>query len=197
MCSLLHTNIKVQCIRTNALLCLPVSNKRAHELRRRLAVAFLLGDPALGRHHPDDVITIRGAIDCLGGSAFAVGHKTDFAELRAGILLLDMAIDDGSFAFMGDDDEEKKFNEDIDELALKLREIWRKINDSGMKLARTEAKSVIEWVQQRLSHSVRTRRKARKSVFDIPGQREDPFLPRQQDYMSKFLKKQPEEASSG
>lgn len=154
----------------------------------------MFGDPNLSRHHPDDVITIRGMIDSLDGGAFAVGPKTDFAELRAGILLLDMAVDDGSFAATGDADDEKKFNEEIDELALKLREIWRKINDSGMKLARTEAKSVIEWVQQRLSHSVRTRRKARKSVFDIPGQREDPFLPRQQDYMSKFLKKQPEPA---
>lgn len=77
----------------------------------------------------------------------------------------------------------------MDELANKLREIWRKTNDSGMRLARTEAKSVVEWVQQRLSHSVRTRRKVQKSVFDIPGQQEDPFLPKQRDYMKKFLQK--------
>lgn len=60
-----------------------------------------------------------------------------------------------------------------------------------MRLARTEAKSVVEWVQQRLLHSVRTRKEARKSVFDLPGQRDDPFLPRQRDYMHKFLQRKP------
>lgn len=193
----MHSSVKVQCIRINALLCMPVSNGKTHDLRRRLAIVFLFGDPALGRHHPDDVFTIRGAIESLSGEAFAVGPKTDFAELRASIVLLDMAIDYGSFIPTGDAEDERKFNEEIDELALKFRGIWRKINDSGMRLARTEAKSVIEWVQQRLSHSLRTRRKAKSSVFDVPGQRDDPFLPRQQDYMSKFLKKKPEATSSG
>lgn len=174
-----------------------MSDQKAHELRRRLAITFLFDDPGLGRHHPDDIFTVRGAIDCLNDATFTVGPKTDFAELRAGILLLDMAIDDGSFAPTGDREDEKAFNEEIDELAIKLRGIWRKINDSGMKLARTEAKSVIEWVQQRLSHLVRTRKQAKQSVFDIPGQRDDQFLPQQQDFMSKFLKKQPRVPTNG
>lgn len=118
--------------------------------------------------------------------------KTDFAELKATVILLDIAVDDGSVVAAFDDrEDEKAFNDGVDELAVKLREIWRKINDSGMKLARTEAKSVVEWVQQRLSNTVRTRRKAKKSVFDIPGEAEDPFLPRQQDYMKNFLRKKP------
>ncbi|CAM1501749.1 Fc.00g037330.m01.CDS01 [Cosmosporella sp. VM-42] len=188
-CLLLHTIVKVQSLRVNALVCLPTSKTLVHELRRRLGVALLFDDPSLGRHHPDDMVTIKGVIDRLGQDDFSVGPKTDFAELRAGIILLNITIDDGSFVITDDLDEEKKFNQEIDELAVRLREIWRKINDAGMKLARTEAKSVIEWVQQRLSHSVRTRRKAKKSVFDPPSQKEDPFLPRQQDYMKSFLKK--------
>jgi hypothetical protein len=100
-----------------------------------------------------------------------------------------MAVDDGSIVKFEDGDDEKKFNEEVDELASKLREIWRKTNDSGMKLARTEAKSVVEWVQQRLLHSVRTRKRARESVFDMAGQQDDPFLPRQREYMKKFLQK--------
>jgi len=97
--------------------------------------------------------------------------------------------DDGAFGPTGDAEDEKRFNAEVDELATRLREIWRKINDAGLKLTRTEAKGVLDWVQQRLSYSVRTRRKVKKSVFDIPDTGQDPFLPRQQDYMKNFLKK--------
>ncbi|RSL47939.1 hypothetical protein CEP53_009739 [Fusarium sp. AF-6] len=188
-CSLLHTLIKAQCVRTNALTCLPVSTPKVHDLRRRLAVVFLYDDPDLGRHHPDNTVSIRSIIDRLEEDDFSVGPKTDFAELQANIILLNIAVDDGSFASADDPDAVKEFNSEIDELTVQLRGIWRKINDAGMKLARTEAKSVIEWVQQRIAHSVRTRRKAKKSVFDLPDQREDPFLPQQQNYMKNFLRK--------
>ncbi|KAJ4254331.1 hypothetical protein NW762_009923 [Fusarium torreyae] len=191
-CALLHGLVKAQYVRTNALACLPISRTRTHELRRRLAVIFLFDDPALGRHHPDDTVSIRGIIELLDNDDFFVGPKTDFAELQANIMLLNIAVDDGSFTPSDGSEKEKQFNNDIDELAVRLREIWRKINDAGMKLARTEAKSVIEWVQQRLAHSVRTRRKAKKSIFDLPGQKEDPFLPKQQDYMKNFLGKAPQ-----
>jgi hypothetical protein len=187
--------VKAQCVRTNALACLPISRTRPHELRRRLAIAFLFGDPSLGRHHPDDTVTIRGIIDLLDHEDFFVGPQTDFTELQANILLLNIAVDDGSFIPSDDPEKEKQFNSDIDALAVRLREIWRKINDAGMKLARTEAKSVIEWVQQRLAHSVRTRHKAKKNIFDLSGQREDPLLPKQQDYMKNFLRKVPKNTS--
>ncbi|KAM0439716.1 hypothetical protein ACHAPT_000810 [Fusarium lateritium] len=177
------------CVRTNTLACLPVSTPKTHDLRRRLAVTFLFDDPDLGRHHPDNTVSVQGIIDRLGEEDFSVGPKTDFAELQANVILLNIAVDDGSFASADDPDAVKEFNSEIDELTVQLRGIWRKINDAGMKLARTEAKSVIEWVQQRLAHSVRTRRKAKKSVFDVPGQQVDPFLPQQQNYMKNFLRK--------
>lgn len=107
------------------------------------------------------------------------------------ITILDIAIDDGSPPESNSPEDVQRFNEDIDELASKLREIWRKINDSGMKITRTEAKSVVEWVQQRLSNTVRTRKKAKQSIFDIPGQEDLASLPKQQEYMAKFFKKIP------
>lgn len=186
---MLHGNFKAQCIRINALLCLPIRSKRAHQLRRRLAITFLFGDPALGGQEPDNIITIKGVTERLGDDDFTVGPTTDFDELRASIMLLNIAVDDGSFVSTGKVEDEKKFNAEVDELATRLRDIWRKINDSGMKLSRTEAKSVIEWVQQRIAHTVRTRKKSRKDHFNIPGRAEDPSLPQQQDYMKKFLKK--------
>ncbi|KHN98824.1 uncharacterized protein MAM_03286 [Metarhizium album ARSEF 1941] len=188
-CSLLGRGQDHRTIRATSLLCLPISTKRVHDLRRRIAVASLFQDDSLALRNAEDVVTLRGIMDILDTDSFAVTRKTDFCNLRASIILLDMAIDDGSVVKFDHVDDEKKFNEEVDELAGKLQEIWRKINDSGMKLARTEAKSVVEWVQKRLSHSVRTRRKVRKSVFDFPGQDEDPFLPRQRDYMRRFFAK--------
>jgi hypothetical protein len=42
-----------------------------------------------------------------------------------------------------------------------------------------------------LTHTVRTKRRLKKSVFDITGSKDDHALPQQQDYMKRFLKKQP------
>jgi hypothetical protein len=152
---------------------------------------------------------MRDLINRLNSSEFTIHPKTDFLNLQSNILLLDAAVDDGSFWSAGADDSdiarmsaeaEKAFNEEVDELADRLRAIWRKINDAGLKLARTEAKGVIEWVQQRLAHLVRTRKKLKKSVFDLDTgsgrsgaarnrPENDPFLPKQQDYMKRFLQK--------
>ncbi|KAF4345971.1 hypothetical protein FBEOM_114 [Fusarium beomiforme] len=153
---------------------------------------FLFDDPSLGCYRPDETVTIRGVIELLDHEHFFVGPKTDFAELQANIILLNIVVDDGSFTPSDDPEKEKQFNRDVDELATRLRDIWRKINDAGMKLARAEAKSVIEWVQQRLALSVRTRRKVKRSIFDLPVEKEDPFLPKQQKYMKNFLKKAPQ-----
>lgn len=192
---MLYAGFPAQSIRTNALLSLPISTRRTHELRRRLAVSFFFGDASLGAQNPDAVVTVRRVIDRLvGGAEFAVGPDTDYNELRAAVLLLNIAVDDGSFVAPktsgGSSEEEKQFNADVDELATRLRDIWRRINDAGIKLARTEAKSVIEWVQQRLAHSVRTRRKPRKSVFDVARPAGDAGLPQQRNYMRNFLSKQ-------
>lgn len=185
---------------------------RAHELRRRLAIAFFLNDTSLSRIHPAQAISIRDLINRLHSSDFTISPRTDFSELQCNILLLDAAVDDGHFTSSSsgslarsdeanttpDKNDDAAFNADIDELADRLRGIWRKINDAGLKLERTEAKGVLEWVQQRLSHSVRTKKKLRKSVFDLDSGKslaakrrgnDDPFLPKQQDYMKNFLQK--------
>lgn len=176
--------------------CLSIRDVRTHDLRRRLAISFLFDDPSLGRQHPETAFTVRGAIDRLGEDNFSISPQTDFAELKAMVIILDIAVDDGSPLESGSPEDEKNFNQDIDELATKLREIWRKINDSGMKITRTEAKSVVEWVQQRLSNTVRTRRKAKQSIYDLPGQEDEASLPKQQEYMAKYFQKIPN-ATSG
>ncbi|ATY60438.1 hypothetical protein A9K55_005678 [Cordyceps militaris] len=190
-CAILLSNFSSQCIRINTLLCLPTSSPRAHDMRRRLAVTFLFQDASLARRVPEEVITLQAVIDRLDRPDFRVGPGTEFAELRAAIVMLDMAVDDGSVLAWPHADAEDQFNASVDELAARLSDIWRRINDAGMKLARTEAKSVVEWVQKRVTHTVRTRRKRAKSVFDLPGQerQQKRDLPRQQEFMKNFFKK--------
>ncbi|RCI17410.1 hypothetical protein L249_2894, partial [Ophiocordyceps polyrhachis-furcata BCC 54312] len=182
---------KNQTVRANALLCLPLSSVRLHDLRRRLAIAFLFDETPAVRNMADHTsMALRDFIDVLDDAGFDITLQTDFSELKSRILILDMAIDDGSAISSHGRGDETTFNQDVDRLAQKLGEIWRRINDSGMKLARTEAKSVVEWVQQRLLHSVRTRKRVKRSVFDLSSQEEGAYdLQRQQQYMSNFLRK--------
>ncbi|KAI5464477.1 hypothetical protein BGZ63DRAFT_421506 [Mariannaea sp. PMI_226] len=182
-CSMVYNHVKSQSIRSNVLACLPRDHIESNELRRRLAVAFLFEDPELSRQDPDKVVTIRALANRLDRDDFRFKSNTDFTELQAGITFFDAALDDGCFSPTGDLEDEKRFNQDVDELTKRLRELWKEINDSGMKLSRTELKSTIEWVRQRLMYSVRTRKKAKNSIFD----REDVSLPKQQAYMKSFL----------
>lgn len=120
-------------------------------------------------------------------------------QLRAAVLLLDMALDDGFLPCpLADAAAERRFNDGADRLAAKLGEIWRRTNDTGMRLARTEAKSVVEWVQKRVAHTVRTRRQRPKSIFDLPGQEEEAVrradLPRQQEFMKSFFRRRVQDA---
>lgn len=187
-CKALHRDFKTQSIRLNALLALPVDSRRAHDLRRRLATAFLFEDSNLGGQDTSAHMTIRQLVDRLDQDDFAINAKTDFDELRASIIILDMVIDDGSFVPSDNADDETRFNADVDELASKLRAFWTKINDTGLKLARAQTKSVVEWVQQRVSVSVRTRRKVKRDIYDT-ALGNDPFLPRQKAMMKEFLGK--------
>jgi tRNA G10 N-methylase Trm11 len=119
----------------------------------------------------------------------AVTRKTDFEELKAKIIFLDIAIASGSFSPFENAENEKIFNEQVDELAAILAALTRKINDSGMKLSRAEAKSVIEWIQKRISLSVRTKRQRKADIFQTLDRAEDHSIPQQRAYMQNFLKK--------
>lgn len=173
----------------NSLLCLPLSNERARNLRRRLATAFFFNDSNLGDREPTDIVTVERCIIRLKEPDLTVTRKTDFEELKAKIIFLDIAIASGSFSPFENAENEKIFNEQVDELAAILAALTRKINDSGMKLSRAEAKSVIEWIQKRISLSVRTKRQRKADIFQTLDRAEDPSIPQQRAYMQNFLKK--------
>ncbi|OHW97665.1 hypothetical protein CSPAE12_03718 [Colletotrichum incanum] len=188
ICSSLYHGFDKTSLRILPLLCMPVTSPKLHELRRRLAVAFFLRDAALASEHPDDAISLRLVIARVKDSDFQVNHRTNYTDLKALVQLLDMAVDDGSFVHYKDDREhENEFNAEIDDLAKRLKAIWRGINDTGAaNLSRTEAKSVLEWVGERLNYSVRTRRPPTQSIFGDQGP-SSAKKKRQQDFMQKFV----------
>ncbi|KAJ0336384.1 hypothetical protein COL922a_008037 [Colletotrichum nupharicola] len=188
ICSSLYHGFDKASLRILPLTCMPVTSSKLHELRRRLAVSFFLRDAALADQHPDTTMSLRLVIARVKDSDFQLSRKTDYADLKAQVLLLDMAVDDGSFTSNKDDREhEKNFDAEIDDLAQRLKAIWRGINDTGAaNLTRTEAKSVLEWVGQRLSYSVRTRPPPTQSIFGDQGP-SSAKKRRQQDFMKKFV----------
>ncbi|KAK2059340.1 hypothetical protein LY76DRAFT_512311 [Colletotrichum caudatum] len=188
ICSSLYHGFDKTSLRILPLLSMPVTSSKLHELRRRLAVAFFLRDAAMASEHPDDVVSLRVVIARVKDSDFQIGRGTNYTDLQALVQLLDMAVDDGSFVHGKDGREhEREFNAQVDDLTRRLKAIWRGINDTGAaNLARTEAKSVLEWVGERLSYSVRTRRPPTQSIFDDEGP-SSAKKKRQQDFMHKFV----------
>jgi hypothetical protein len=174
-------------LRASPLLCLNPTSPRSHELRRRLAIAFFFDDLGLGIKHPDDSLTLSAVIEHVKEEAkFRVNQNTDYVQLTALMQLINMVVDDGA---RSPTDDDETFNQQVDELARLLRNIWGMVNDAGVSfVSRTEAKSVIEWVQERLVYTVRTRPLPKKSIFDSP-QKKDRSLPEQQAYMRDFIRK--------
>ncbi|KAF6838882.1 hypothetical protein CPLU01_02152 [Colletotrichum plurivorum] len=188
VCSSVYHGFEKSSLRILPLMCMPVTSAKLHEMRRRLAIAFFLRDAALANRHPEEAMALRLIVARVKDSDFRLNPKTDYADLKAQVQLLDLAIDDGSFVPDPDDREhEKTFNAEIDDLAKRLKAIWRGINDTGAaNLARTEAKSVLEWVGQRLTYSVRTRPPPTQSIFGDQGPSSEKKR-RQQDFMKKFV----------
>ncbi|OLN97263.1 hypothetical protein CCHL11_07734 [Colletotrichum chlorophyti] len=188
ICSSLYHGFDKNSLRILPLICMPVTSPKLHELRRRLAVAFFFRDAALASEHPDDAVSLRLVIARVKDSDFQINGRTNYTDLKALVQLLDMAVDDGSFSPDKDNnDNESGFNAEIDDLAKRLKAIWRGINDTGAaNLARTEAKSVLEWVGERLKYSVRTKRPPTQSIFGDQGP-SSAKKKLQQDFMLKFV----------
>ena len=175
-------------IQLNILTCIPARSPETHDMRRRLALTFLFDDLDFAENHPDGFLTLKKMIERIKKDDFQTNQKTEFPELRALVLILDVALDDGSFTGSSQDDEDQ-FNAEADELSNIIQIMWTNINDIGMKMARTEVKVALDLVQKRISQTVRTRRKVRKGIFDLKENREDKSIPQQRNYMRKFLGK--------
>ncbi|TKA27597.1 hypothetical protein B0A50_04429 [Salinomyces thailandicus] len=199
-CSLITSDVLSRGLKCRVVASLPATSARIHYIRRRLALYLAtMTDSNLPLTAENWTIKLLNRI--RKRPEFQVSDASDYAFLSAMVEILDIAIDCGfsDFAFLnqpqatptsvfsrpaGPSLEEQAFNSQIDKLCQSLQLMMSRIKDAGAThLRRTEAKAAIERVVGRLEHTVRTRPKPKKGIFDSKELEESKGL------MNGFLKK--------
>lgn len=182
-----------------ALAVLPAGNSRVVELRRRLALVCFFDEPWRASQHPDDNVNIPAIIDRLEDGKFVVGRETDYYELAAYASILTIAIGDGCGPAPSDDPGMvRQFDDDVDMLCKRVKRIWSVIDTGGAAyISRLEARTAWQNLQHQLPHVVRTRPPPKTGILDLPNDKEDPFLPKQRNFMAKFFRKESPIAQPG
>ena len=96
-----------------------------------------------------------------------IGMETDFAELGAMILLLNVGVDCGDPPPAGIDTGVRKvFDKEVDELSYVVKSISKQIKEAGAsQLKKTEAKEILEDFNARLMYAVRISSKSDPQLF--------------------------------
>lgn len=167
---------------------------RTHDLRRRLAMCFFFDDISYSKDHSYNLTDLDQFIDRLSSPAFQANPKTDWRGVTALIDILDIAIDDGrcSKVDLNDKDVECKFNADVDDICVLVKQILKMVgNDSASAayLTKITAKNAFELVAQRINDSVRTKPKPREGWFDRPRERGEQTFEAEQAGMDRFVSK--------
>jgi len=142
---------------------------RTHDLRRRLAMCFYFDNISYARDHSHSLMDLDAFVKRLDDPDFDSNPQTDYRELAALILLLDIAVDDGRSVKidLSDPAVEKKFNETVEGLGATIKDIMRQIGTPGAAfISKIEAKEVLELVSQRVSDTLRSKPKPRQTWFD-------------------------------
>jgi hypothetical protein len=177
-------------LRWDVLAAIPTTSTRLIELRRRLAIVCVFEDPLRGRSSPEKIFSIRAVIDRMDDDDFVIDPQTEYYELLAITLILNITIDDGGPPAISDGPEVvKSFNGDVDELAAKIRHKWSQIR-MGQFVSRIEARSALQDLERKLLYTVRTRPPPKNNAFGIESDQKENVRPRQQEFMKKFFKKE-------
>ncbi|OJJ43139.1 hypothetical protein ASPZODRAFT_74944 [Penicilliopsis zonata CBS 506.65] len=144
-------------------------------LRCRLAVSFLLRDPAPLTEAPEAVLDLNRITAVLKEKRFDVKAfkakdqgEYDFGELGAITVLLNIAID-SSWAKLragAEGETNREYNAAVDALADRIKKIFTSIADSGAShLRRTQAKEALEALHYRTVYSIRSKPPPKKTLF--------------------------------
>jgi hypothetical protein len=192
ICRKLFDAVDEATLRFQMLRCIPATEWRVHELRRRLALAFFFNDVEYTTNAPQKLIDLSDIRTRLEQPQFKIDKDTDYYELAAMISILDIAIDDGRSTTipLTDPEAEQEFNTEVDALAARVYIMWSHISDAGASfMSRIDAKEVLESLRQRLSYAVRTKPKPKKGIFDSTSDNIE-VLKKQSEFMKKHFKKE-------
>lgn len=177
--------------------------RRTLDLKRRLACAFVFDEPKRADTRPEDTVTIRAVIDRLDEDEFQLHAKTDFKELHALMMMLNVALGDASkhrvpvtlgttTTTTGEHERDlsAEFDAEVDELAENMKSMVTRVAplSKGIHVSRIEAKNAMELIRERLLYQVRIKPMAKIKMFGQDIDEDDEMsLPKQQDFMKQFL----------
>lgn len=197
MTTSIYDHVPEYTLRWDAVSCIPLTQPRLLDLRRRLSIAFLFDDPKRGQLPPDQTFSIRAVIDRIDSDhtgIFTVDRRqqTDFFELASLVELLAVAIGDGNCPSASCSGAvEGQFNVDVDVLSTRLKLLASNIHDQGAAyVSRLEAKGVLRDVERKLQYLTRTRPRPKDDIFGIKSRSEDgddEQRPKQRRFMERFL----------
>lgn len=129
-------------------------------------------------------------IDRLDDEAFDATAETDYRELAALISLLDIAVDDARSVDLDltDRKTESRFDDDIEAFSAAIKGVIRSIGNPGTGfISKIEAREVLMLVSQRVGDTLRSRPKARQTIWDVPRATTAESLDSERDFMKGFL----------
>ncbi|KAI1002753.1 hypothetical protein K3495_g5450 [Podosphaera aphanis] len=139
---------------------MPSISQCSHDLRRRLALCFLFKDLSFANTHPDNMVTLEIFIARLGEGDFERKCQTDYYELRALVMLLNVAVDNGRSHNLDllSETAEANFNDNVDQLGSSIRRILGALGAPG-DVSKIQAKEAIETISQKIIYTMRTKPK--------------------------------------
>lgn len=169
---------------------------RTLDLKRRLASAYFFDDLQRADKRPEDTVHIRAVIDRLEGDEFQINQNSDYQELGALMMMLNVALGDASKHVEMTGQSAINFDAEVDELAEGLKSMLTRVAplNKGIHVFRIEAKNAMELIRERLLYQVRIKNVPKIGVFGRVED-EDSSLPRQRDFMKGFLKKKRESSA--
>ena len=193
ICTTLFNSVEQPTLRLQMVHCTPSVSPRSHDLKRRMAMSFFFKDLSYATTHSHLVMDLGKFIDRLEDHDFDTDSQTDYRELAALIQLLNLALDDARSPALDlkDADTASQHDASIDELAGIIKGIMNCIGNPGAAfISRIEAKEVLELVSQRISDALRSKPKAKITVFDRKkhGERLKEDLDKEKKMMASFFK---------
>ena len=132
-------------------------------------MSFYFNDISYSTKHSHMLLDLDKFIDRLEDKDFDTDAQTDYRELAALISLLDVAVDDGRCIELDltNPETEKQFDKNIEDFGATIKDIMKSIGNPGAAyVSRIEAKEVLDLVSQRISDTLRSKPKAKITVFD-------------------------------
>ncbi|TQS38026.1 hypothetical protein Golomagni_01478 [Golovinomyces magnicellulatus] len=189
ICESIICCVDQQTLRLQIVESIPSVLVRSHELKRRLAYCFLFNDLLFATAPSQNIFSFTLFLDRLKFKDLQVTHDTNYYELRALIVLMDIAVDDGRSSSLDLNDQfiEESFNNDVDNFSMSIKEILSRLKtqDTG-HVSKIQAIETIEAFSQRVIHTMRTKPKPVHDWFMECGKRKN-ALEQERRHMESFL----------